>query len=719
MRNALAIIAVSVLAGIAPCSADVDFDTEIVPLLSKAGCNAAACHGSAAGQAGFRLSLFGGDPDFDYRTIVHELESRRVDYREPKASLLIAKPTNHVDHGGGEVLDHDSDTVRAITHWIEAGAPRLKLRTLQELDVSVNDIVADRVPSEFQVAVLATFDDSTQRDVTSIAIYESLNKSALEVDDGVIRVLRPGRHSAVVRFAGHVKTISVTSPIGVDTESRTTPGRGNWVDDEINETLAELRLEAASAASDTTFLRRLYLDLTGRLPAPHDVVAFCSDTSDDKRSKVISRLLASSEFTDYWTYWLATQLRLRKPATDADALDAMFGWLKQQVASDSGWDQMASELILSEGDSHDVGPATMHRFFSTAREEAEYVSEVFMGVRLRCANCHNHPLDRWTQDDYHGLAAIFAGLERGRVVSFLGRGEVTHPRTGGAAQTRIPGQRYIDAVGDVRVELVEWLIDEDNPYFARAMVGRIWESLMGVGLVSPVDDLRATNPASHRQLHERLSAYFVAHGYRLRPVIELICNSVAYGRNSAAVSGQAGDARFYSHATQKDLSAEVLADALGDVTGVATTFDGGSLGSRMLLEEQTESFMGRAIELVDRTKANSKLQFLGQCLPGEGCTTSSKNDLGIASKLHLMNGELLNEKITSPEGRLAKMLDEHAGTDQIIREFYLRALSRLPTDDELTLWVGRIETDDDIQKASRCEDFLWALLNCREFTTIR
>lgn len=711
-------IIVSMLVAAAPSSAEVDFDTEIVPLLSKAGCNAAACHGSAAGQAGFRLSLFGGDPEFDYRTIVRELESRRINYRRPEESLLVAKPTGQVDHGGGEVIDSGSDTARTLAQWIQAGAPRLRLRSLEHLSISPSEIVADRVPRDFRITVSASFDDSTERDVTSVAVYESLNKSALEIHNGTIRALRAGRHSAVVRFGGHVRTVSVTSPIGPADAPRVAPLRNNWIDDEINETLTELRLEAAPAASDSHFLRRLYLDLTGRLPAPDTVLAFQADLAGDKRSKAVEHLLGSSEFTDYWTYWLSNQLRLRKPATDGDALEALYTWLKQQIANDCGWNEMASELILSVGDSHEIGTATVHRFFATAREEAEYVSEVFMGVRLRCANCHNHPLDRWTQDDYHGLAAIFAGLDRGRVVAFSGRGEVTHPRTGGAARTRIPGQQFIETVGDARGDLVEWLIDKHNPYFARAMVGRIWEALMGVGLVAPVDDLRATNPASHRELHDRLAAHFVNHDYRLRPVIQLICNSAAYGRSSTPAT-KAADARFYSHATEKALSAEVLADALSDVTGVATTFDSVSVRRGMLPVDEIKQTVSRAIDLVDRTKATSKLQFLGQCLPDEGCAPTIKNELGIASKLHLMNGELLNEKITSGEGRLAQMLQKHIATDQIVREFYLRALSRVPTENELAEWRDRIEADDPTERTSRCEDFLWALLNCREFTTIQ
>ena len=295
-------------------------------------------------------------------------------------------------------------------------------------------------------------------------------------------------------------------------------------------------------------------------------------------------------------------------------------------------------------------------FFRNLREEAEYMSEVLMGVRLRCANCHNHPLDRWTQDDYHGLAAVFAGLDRGRVVQFTGRGEVTHPRTGEPAIARIPGDRFMDGSVDERNEFADWLTSPDNPYFAKAMVGRVWEALMGQGLVSPVDDIRATNPPSHSELLERLSYDFVENGYKLRPLIRLICNSAAYRRLSSPVGTGRVDDRFYAHALTKQLSTEVLADAISDVTGVADNYDG----------------VPRAINVIDRTVSAPQLEFLGQCLPGESCSAAEGNGRGIAVQLHLMNGSLINAKVRDANGRLHSLMDHEASTAEVVHEFYRR-----------------------------------------------
>lgn len=684
-------------------TAEIDFDTEVVPLLSKAGCNAASCHGGAAGQAGFRLSLFGGDPELDHRTIVRELFGRRVNHTRPNKSLIISKPTEQLDHGGGQVLDPEGEIAQTLTNWIAAGCHRLQLRKLDRLQVDPPEFGADAVPATVQFRVTAVFDDGLKRDVTKQAVYVSQNEPALVVDElGMATVTSPGQHSASVRFAGQVAMVSFTTPIGSIAVAFPESATNNWVDDELNETLKRLRLATAPTTDDASFLRRLSLDLAGRLPTTDQVESFLHDDEASKRSRLIDELIDSSQFVDYWTHRLAMQLRLRTPGKDTLAADAFYHWLRDCVANDTGWDEIANALILSEGDSHQNGAATVHRLFTTARQEAEYMSEVLMGVRLRCANCHNHPLDHWTQDDYHGLAAIFAGFERNQVVRFNGRGTVMHPRTGISAVPRIPGERFVTKNSDARREFSHWLTRDANPYFAKAMVGHVWQTLMGRGLVTPVDDLRETNPASHPKLVNRLSTFFTENDFKLRPLIRLICQSAAYQRSASPPEIGPIDSpdQFYSRAIIKPLSAEVLADAIGDVTGVADDYGG----------------VRRAINVVDRASSSDRLQFLGQCLPSENCSASSGSGRGIASKLHLMNGELLNAKIINSDGRLQQMLGNHVATDDLVGEFFVRALCRPPSERELTDWVDRIDASEDQQKHERCEDFLWALLNCHEFT---
>ncbi|GAA4451494.1 DUF1553 domain-containing protein [Novipirellula rosea] len=703
MRTICFIVCTSLLCAAASTAEDIDFDTDVVPLLSKAGCNAASCHGSAAGQAGFRLSLFGGDPGFDYRSIVNELEGRRVNYVTPRRSLLLTKPTGRLDHGGGEVMDSNSEAAAVITEWIAAGAARKTLRRLDRLIVTPTSFAATSIPAELQIKVTAIFSDGLQRDVTETAIYVSQDDSALAVDEvGAATVKLSGQHVVTVRYGDQVTSLLVTSPIGSEIPTFPDSARGNWIDDEINAKLLALRLAPAEPCSDLEFLRRVSFDLIGRLPSAALVQQVSSAPAPINRAELIDELLSSDEFTDYWTHRLATQLRLQKPGTDTLAADAFYSWLHEQVAADAGWDSIADSLVLSQGDSHETGAATVHRYFATAREEAEYMSEVLMGVRLRCANCHNHPLDRWTQDDYHGLAAVFVGLDRGQVVRFTGHGEITHPRTGEPAIAKIPGQPSMFGGVDPRKSFADWLTSPENSYFAKAMAGRVWQALMGRGLVSPVDDLRATNPPSHPELLDRLADYFSNNHFKLRALIRLICNSAAYNRASQKMDGEKVDDRFYAHAIPKPLSAEVLADAISDVTGVADDYDG----------------VRRAINVIDRTVSASKLEFLGQCLPGESCSSDARIDRGIASQLHLMNGGLINAKIRDSDCRLRSLIDQGASSDEIVNSFYWVAFSRPPTHDELAGWVDQIHsTADPQERTARLEDFLWALLNCHEFST--
>ncbi|TWT75993.1 hypothetical protein Pla123a_27790 [Posidoniimonas polymericola] len=698
------VLACTCVTAVAAVAAEaIDFDTEVLPLLSKAGCNAASCHGSSAGQAGFRLSLFGGDPEFDHRSIAHEFEARRIDYPSPADSLLLAKPTGVLDHGGGEVLEVGGKTAQTIERWIKQGATRRESRTLKRIVVTPTSFETDQLPAEFQLHVLAQFDDRSERRVTADTVYVSQDDDAVQVDPaGRVAVRKPGQQTVIVRFADQVRAVTIVSPLGTTVPELPESSRSNWIDDEINAKLASLRLAPAATASDSEFLRRVSLDLTGRLQAPEVVEKFLADSNPNKRAELIDELLGSDEFIDYWTHRLATQLRVQTPGADTQAAGALYDWLRGQVADGVGWDHIAREIVLSTGDSHRVGAATVHRFFPTAREEAEYMSETLMGVRLRCANCHNHPLDLWTQDDYHGLAAVFAGLERGQVVRFRPGGEVTHPRTGDAAVAKLPGEGFLTREGDSRGAFADWLISRDNPYFARAMSGRVWEALMGRGLVTPVDDLRSTNPPTHPQLLDRLADDFATGGYRLRPLIRNICNSAAYQRGRHTGDTSSADDRFYSYSLPKPLSAEVLADAISDVTGVPDNYAGAT----------------RAINVVDRTVSAPKLEFLDQCLPGEACQGEQIATRGVAAQLHLMNGDLLNKKIQDPDGRLALLLQLESSTDQIVREFYLRALQRLPTDAELASWVEQVDSTDNEQlRATRLEDFLWALLNCHEFST--
>ncbi|MBI2477336.1 MAG: DUF1549 domain-containing protein, partial [Planctomycetia bacterium] len=560
----------------------VDFDTEIVPILTKAGCNAAACHGSAAGRGGFKLSLFGGDPAWDYDEIVHRLEGRRINLTSPETSLVIAKPTEQMAHEGGTRFDYDAVEAVMLARWINDGAARVRARGLTKIDITPRSSLI-KLNDEVQLQVIATFDDGTQQDVTTLSVYTSSDPVVLAAaDTGKLTVLRRGRQHVVVRFLTDVQTVLVTAPLADARADLSKSARNNWVDEEIIATLDALHLAPSPQADDATLLRRVSLHLTGRLPRSDVVRNYLANNDPDKFTKLVDQLLDSPEFVEYWTYQLCKLLRIRPQPTNLPATEAFYGWVRQQLADGAGWDQVASELLMAEGDTHENGPANFYLVAGDARAQAEYASELLMGVRLSCANCHNHPLDRWTQDDYHGLAAIFARIERGRQVRVTSHGEVIHPVTGEAAAARIPGERFVMEGTDARRELAEWLTDDSNPYFSRAIVNRIWKALMGRGFVEPSDDLRATNPATHPELLNRLADEFTTHDYSIRYAIRTIVNSAAYARSSRATSDNAGDLQFYSHALPTALEAEVLADAIADVSGIAEPYGSQPLGTRAI-----------------------------------------------------------------------------------------------------------------------------------------
>jgi hypothetical protein len=715
MTSAAILIAVSLYS--------VDFDTDVLPVLTRAGCNAGACHGAAAGRGGLKLSLFGGDSAADYRAIVQDLEGRRVNLARPERSLLLLKPTWELDHEGGQRFETDSPQAALILEWIKSGAPGTAgqassgtllhssgtPRRLTGLSVEPAQSEVNSLPATVPLKVTARFADGSSRRVEDTAVFTPADPASTQVDvQGQVKVLRPGRHAIVVRYLTDVVAVQITAPhLNPPLEPANQP-RVNWIDDEINGTLAALRLPPSPPADDATLLRRVTLDLTGRLPTPERIRAFLSDKSAGKFAAEVDRLLASPEFAEYWTYKFARWLRIRTGPNDAAGTKAFHGWLRKQIEAGRPLDQWTAELLTAEGDSHVVGPANFHRNAGDARAEAEYVTESLLGIRLRCANCHNHPLDRWTQDDYHGLAAIFARLERGQVVSLKTSGEVIHPVTGEAAVPRIPGERFLPAADDNRAALAAWLTSGDHRRFAKAQVNRLWQSLFGRGLIEPIDDLRDTNPASHPELLDRLADDLVTHGYDLRHTLRLLANSSAYQRSSRPLPASKSDDRFYSHALDRLLPSEVLLDAVCD-----------ALGAPLQLSDQgIELPPGvRAIGIYTPHLATEVLGPLSGCSDIKKCiatgdSSASLDDLAV--QLHWINGRLVNSRLGDSWHALAKLAYGTAPLETLIEEYYVRTLSRFPTDEEQAFWRSQLGGES---RAEHCRDFAWSLLSCREFVT--
>lgn len=683
----------------------IDFDTEIIPVFTRAGCNAGSCHGAAVGRGGFRMSLLGGDAGLDYDSIVHELEGRRINLARPADSLVLIKPTGGLTHQGGTVLEDDGPGVKRLRDWIAEGAPRLQARRLTKLDISPARCVVEKAGAQVPLQAVAHYHDGLSENVTAWTVFTAGDPAAVEIDPktALATVRRRGQHVVIARFLTRVVPLQLTLPLSDTPVDLAKEPRRGFIDDEVLKTLTVLRLPVAPAADDATFLRRLRLDLTGALPSREEVEAFLADRSADKRAKLVDRLLHSEAYVDYWTHRFAELLRIQPTANEKQGAFTYHAWVREQIDKGAPMNEAARALLTAVGDSHVVGPANFSRTSADARAHAEHVSQVFLGVRLQCANCHNHPLDRWTQDDYHGLAAVFARLDRGRNVKVLPRGAVSNPRTGEPAVPRIPGVRYLDADADGRDGFAQWVTAPDNPYFARALVNRLWRAMFGRGLVEPVDDMRDTNPATHPELLDRLAADFVKHGYDLRHTLRLIALSDTYGRSGATNAANQADDRFYSHAYRRPLEPEVLADAIADVTGVSDRYGSEPDGTR-------------AVALVDPRTPAPALDILGRCSRQASCEANALGG-GLPAKLFQLNGALVNRKIVAPEGRLHRSIAADKTNDDIVADFYFRALGRSPTRAEQTYWRQRLTGADKTDRAEWLEDAIWSVLNCSEFTT--
>jgi hypothetical protein len=678
-------------------AAPVDFDTDVLPVLTRAGCNAGACHGAAAGRGGFKLSLFGGDPAADYRAIVSDLEGRRVNLARPERSLLLLKPTWELDHEGGQRFETDSPQAIMLRQWIESGAQRLAKRQLSRLAVEPAEATVATLPTSVPLTITAHFSDESARHVEDTAVFTAADPASTGiVADGSIRVLRPGRHTIIVRYLTEVRAIQITAPFPNAPVTAPPTGSRNWIDDEIDAALSALHLPTAPRANDATLLRRLTLDLTGRLPSPERVREYLSDKRNSQRKyeAELDRLLASDECTEFWTYKLAEWLGISaRRSGDAEGRAAYVAWLREQVAMARPLDEWAAELITAEGDSHALGPPNFHRTAGDARTQAEHVAESLLAIRLRCANCHNHPLDRWTQDDYHGLAAIFAGLDRGQVVKWQAGGEVLHPATGEAAVPRIPGEKFLDPQSDGRPALAAWLASQDNPHFARAWANRLWAAMFGRGLVDPIDDLRDTNPATHPALLARLSRDFAENKFNLRHTLRLIATSATYQRSGLAETANRHDDRFYSHARPRPLSRRVLLAAACQVMGV---------------QQETAESLDEKVAAFDPFAAV-------QCSGAEALADARPQSLDhLGGQLEWLNGEVLNAKLADPASQLRELAASRIAPPDLIEEYFLRTLSRLPTADESQFWQQELTRGD---RAKKCEDFAWSLLSCRDFVT--
>ena len=694
----------------------INFANDVIPILTKAGCNAGGCHGKASGQNGFRLSLLGFDPEFDFDALVKQGRGRRVFPGAPDRSLLLQKATGQVIHGGGQRLDPSSDAYRLIRRWIVQGMPRGTTNDPRVVQVEVfprERLLASQARQ--QLRVVAHYSDQTTQDVTSQAEYKSQQPDILQVDAlGAVATLgRTGEGAVMVRYLGQVDVARVTVPFqrSVPPEAFAHFQPRNFIDQLVLEKWNRLGIAPSPVCSDTEFLRRAFLDAIGALPTSEEVQHFLSDPSPDKRSQWIGRILERNEYADYWANLWGDLLRNKRRYGDGykRGTSAFAAWLRGAFAQNMPYDQFVRAILTAQGNVSDTPPVVWYREVRNPIHQVNDTSQLFLGIRISCANCHNHPYEKWTQNDYWGFAAFYSrlGNKQGEVANenaiFVRKeGETHHPRTGKRMKPKgLGGPEYDYVRGeDPRQKLVDWMTAADNPYFAKAIVNRLWAHFMGVGLVEAVDDMRATNPPSNPPLLDALARSFIEQKYDLKRLVKTIMQAQAYQLSSLPTDSNRTDRQNYARYTTRRLSAETLLDAIDGVTGSPEKFSGFPLGTR-------------AAELPDESVGSYFLDVFGRSQRETACECERSYAPNLAQILHLMNSPEVQAKISSEKGWLSRTLKAERGNSEIIDELYLRAFSRPPRAEELKEASTLVAASQDRKAA--LEDMEWTLLNTKEF----
>ena len=695
------------------------FRNQVQSVLSKTGCNMGACHGAAAGKNGFKLSLRGYDPETDYNTLTRQARGRRIVPHDPGRSLMLTKPTGAIPHKGGLRFTEDSLEYRVIAEWIAQGQPGPQADDPRIARLEILPKAVRLTPGVTQqMVVRAHFSDGHVEDVTRWAKYSSTNHTVAQVDDhGLVTVSGSGEGAIVAWYLAQNVTATVTVPFSqpVPAESFAGP-RANVIDELVIAKLQALNVPPSPICTDGEFLRRAHLDTIGTLPTPDEVRAFLTDTDPLKRERLVETLLTRPEFVDYWTYQWSDLLLLTGSRLRPRALETYSDWIRERVANNLPWDQFAREVVLAKGSTFENGAANFYALHQDPQDMCETVSMAFLGMSINCARCHDHPLEKWTNDDYYGMASLFArvrgkgwggdfrGGDGNRTVFLAERGEVIQPRTGRPQLPRpLDGEAIpFEADIDRREHLANWLTSPDNPYFSRAIVNRLWANFLGVGLVEKVDDLRLTNPPSNDRLMAALADELVRHKYDLKSLMRLILTSQTYQRSSTTLPENASDERFYARFYPRRLKAEVLLDAVADVTGVPTEFKDQPKGTR-------------ALQLKDTAVASYFLDTFGRPERVLTCTCERSDEPSMTQVLHLANGKTLLEKLEAKEGRITKLVADNAPADRIGEELFLAALSRLPTEAEQAAIAGALSDVAESDRRAAIEDLFWSVLTSREF----
>jgi hypothetical protein len=730
MKRALTSLLAGVLT-LAPASQAAEapsFRNTIQPILTRYGCAMGACHGAAAGQGGFRLSLRGFDDEGDWLSITRSANGRRLTLEDPARSLFLLKAVKSVPHKGDKRFEVNSPEYKAIVDWIAAGAPGPKADDPRIVSLSVSEPhLVSQAGKSVQLKVTAKFSDGHSEDVTRWCKYNAANASVATVDDtGLIKITGSGEGTVSAWYLSllSVTTVTVPNPGKPNTEAFAALKPRNFIDEHVLTKLRELNIPPSGRATDAEFLRRAFLDTIGVLPTVEEARAFLTDKAADKRDRLIDALLKRPEFVDYWSHRWSDLFLVNGDKLMPQAMWSYYNWIRRHVAANTPWDAMVRDLLTATGSTLEHGGGNFFILNDEPTKCAETVSVAFLGTSIGCAKCHNHPMEKWTYDQYYAFANLFArvrtknGTQADERVLFSDtQGDLVAPLTG-----KPQPPRPLDALEPVsmtstedrRLTLAKWLTSADNKLFQRAIVNRVWANFFGSGLVEAVDDLRVTNPASNEPLFAAACEHLVKQKFDLKALMRTILQSETYQRSSITLPENITDLRYGSHYVPRRLKAEVLLDTVSQVTAAPTTF---KIDRRNANRGTADSYpMGfRALQLPDSNIASYFLKSFGRADRVATCECERTNEPSMAQALHIANGETLNTKLAQKDNRLDALLTSQQPDAKIIEEAYLLTLTRAPTERELEKATAMLTTAKPEDRRITLEDLFWSLMSSKEF----
>ena len=703
---------------------EVSFVNDVVPIFTKLRCNSGGCHGKATGQNGFKLSLLGFEPDYDFQSLIKEGRGRRIVRGNPTQSLLLAKAIGKVPHGGGKRLDGESEDYAILSQWIRLGAsgPKDDDPQLRQITVTPQRHVLEVKKSQ-PLKVIAQFSDGKSVDVTGRAIYESNMEEIADVDEkGVISTFKRGQFAIMVRFGNQIDVFHGVVPFNSSEEAKTaitaTPGT---LDHLLQTQWSRLGITPSERIDDSTWIRRVSLDICGTLPTSEEVRKFLSDKRDDRRACYVDSLLNRPEYASYFTMKWADILQNRGrgySTRQQRAGTSLFAaWIRDSIDSNKPYDQFAGEILTATGSQNENPPTVWYRSIRSQQDYVESISQAFLGVRLQCAQCHHHPAERWSQADYYGLAAVFARVGRksgfadaevptNEVIFLKNKGTVLHPRTKAVMSPRpLGGPDFeLSRYQDPRHAFARWLTSQNNPFFARTMVNRMWGHFMGRGIIHPIDDARSTNPPSNPELLDKLAKDFIANGFDWKQLIRDITSTQAYQVSAKPNEANEEDVQNFARFYARRMPAEVLLDAISQVLEAPTIFPGGP---------GTFPKGTRAIELPDENVGSNFLDVFGRPARTSACECERIDAPSLAQALQLVSSNEVQQKLTAKDGFIDKLMASKTTSDKAVEEIFLRVFARQPRAKERETALDFIQSEED--KAEAYRSVLWALLATNEF----